>query len=142
MTTWLVPSLATGDPRLPSAGVSLSDADYVTDKGFAGARWHQRWRELFHVHCFVCPPPHHRTDPEKYSRWPRAWYRICASWRQVIESVHDKLLNFCRLGRERPHDLSGFAARLSAKIALHNFCIFLNWQNGHDSLAFADLIAW
>jgi hypothetical protein len=33
-------------------------------------------------------------------------------------------------------------ARLSAKVALHNFCLWLNDHLGRPLLAFADLIAW
>jgi hypothetical protein len=56
--------------------------------------------------------------------------------------VYEKLWHTFRLDRERPHDLSGFQARLAAKIALHNFCIWLNKQLGRPRLAFADLVAW
>jgi hypothetical protein len=38
--------------------------------------------------------------------------------------------------------LKGFQARLAAKVALHNFCIWLNEQLGRPRLAFAELIAW
>jgi len=31
---------------------------------------------------------------------------------------------------------------LAAKVALHNFCIWLNRQLGRPDLAFADLIDW
>jgi hypothetical protein len=31
---------------------------------------------------------------------------------------------------------------LAAKMALHNFCIWLNAQLGRPRLAFADLVAW
>jgi len=62
--------------------------------------------------------------------------------RQIVETVYDKLQNTFRLGRERPHDLSGFQARLAAKVALHNFCIWLNQQLGRERLAFADLLDW
>jgi hypothetical protein len=43
---------------------------------------------------------------------------------------------------QHPHDLTGLQARLAAKAALHNFCLWLNAQLGRDRLAFADLIAW
>jgi len=33
-------------------------------------------------------------------------------------------------------------ARLAAKIALHNFCIWLNEQLGQPRLAFTDLVDW
>jgi hypothetical protein len=60
--------------------------------------------------------------------------------RQSVETVYDKLFPTVRLDRERPHDLSGFRARLAAKIALHNFCIWVNEQLGRPRLAFTDLV--
>ncbi|MFO1431625.1 MAG: hypothetical protein U1F76_16035 [Candidatus Competibacteraceae bacterium] len=65
-----------------------------------------------------------------------------AGLRQIVATVNGCLHHGFRLNRERPHDLSGFAARLSAKVALHNFCICFNEQLGHPHLAFADLIEW
>jgi ABC-type lipoprotein export system ATPase subunit len=53
--------------------------------------------------------------------------RWAASIRQVVETVYDKLHNIFGLRRERPHDdLAGLRARLAARVALHNFCIWLN----------------
>jgi hypothetical protein len=60
----------------------------------------------------------------------------------MIETVYDKLSHTFRLDRERPHDLKGFQARLAAKSAWHNFCIWLNAQLGRPRLAFEDLVAW
>jgi hypothetical protein len=62
--------------------------------------------------------------------------------RRIVETVHEKILNVFRLGTERPHTLGGFNARLTAKEALYNFCIWLNKQMGRHPLEFADLIAW
>jgi 2-polyprenyl-6-methoxyphenol hydroxylase-like FAD-dependent oxidoreductase len=45
------------------------------------------------------------------------------------------LLNTFRLARERPHALDGLQARLAAKVALHNFCLWLNVQLGREPLA-------
>ena len=44
-----------------------------------------------------------------------------------------------RLDRERPHLLQGVRTRLAAKVALHNFCIWLNCQLDRPNMAFADL---
>jgi hypothetical protein len=88
----------------------------------------------------VITPPNPATRRER--PWSRAERRWPASLRQVIESVYDKLLNMFRLGRERPHHLTGFRARLAAKVALHNFCLWLNHLFGRDPLAFADLLEW
>jgi len=65
-----------------------------------------------------------------------------AGVRQMVETVYEKLHHTFRLDRERSHDLSGFQARLAAKIALHNFCMWLNEQLGRPRLAFMDLVDW
>jgi hypothetical protein len=58
------------------------------------------------------------------------------------ELIYDKLFNAFGLWRERPHELSGLRARLAARVALHNFCIWLNDRLGCPRLAFADLLGW
>ncbi len=123
-------------PRLPSAG-QVAGGAYVADKGFAGARPQQRWQTQQQVE--VVSPPHQTSKRE---RWPKALRRWLAGIRQIIETVNDKLLNTFRLARERPHDLTGFQARLAAKVTLHNFCIWLNLHLGRAPLAFADLLEW
>ena len=75
-------------------------------------------------------------------RWSKAWRSFLAGLRQIIETISGKLLNTFRLARERPHALDGFQARLVAKVALHNFCIWLNLHLGREPLAFADLLDW
>jgi hypothetical protein len=65
-----------------------------------------------------------------------------AGIRQIVETVDDTLFHPFRLDQERPHELSGFWARLAAKIALLNFCIWLNEQLGRPLLAFTDLVDW
>jgi hypothetical protein len=75
-------------------------------------------------------------------RWSENWRRWLAGLRQIIETIYDKLLNTFRMARERPHALDGFQARLAAKVALHNFCIWLKGHLGREWLAFADLLHW
>jgi hypothetical protein len=123
------------NPRLTSVG-SATLRPYVADKGFAGRDNHARWHTLYQAQ--VITPPTRRS---RYP-WPKALRRWLASIRQIVETVYDKLHNALRLGRERPHDLTGFQARLAAKVALYNFCIWLNQQLGRPNLAFADLIDW
>lgn len=114
-----------------------SKVPYVADTGFEGRANHKRWREWYGAEV-ICPPhPYTRSR-----RWGRAMRRWLSSVRQIVESVYDKLHNFLRLQRERPHDMGGFAARLAAKVGLHNFCIWLNTQLGRPHLAFADLWDW
>jgi hypothetical protein len=115
---------------------SQAQGVYLADKGFAGEEPHRRWRERYGAH--VITAPHARSK----KTWSKAWRRWLASLRQVVETLYDKLLNTFRLARERPHDLTGFQARLAAKVALHNFCLWLNRQLGREPLAFAELLEW
>lgn len=122
-------------PRLPSAGLP-AHGSYVADKGFAGENPRRQFQEHYQVD--LVTPPHQKSK----QRWPKALRRWLASLRQMIETVNDKLLNTFRLARERPHDLTGFQARLAAKVALHNFCLWLNLQLDRPPLAFAELLEW
>lgn len=124
------------DPSLPTAGTGARLKYYVVDKGFSGPKRKRFWKERYGVN--VVGAPHKGHGPS----WPAEWERWLARIRQIVETVHDRLLNFFRLARERPHSISGFQARLSAKIALHNFCIWLNRSLGRESLRFADLLGW
>lgn len=109
---------------------------YVADKGFEGVQAHKRWQKLYGAQVFT-PPRRNSLTP-----WPKQMRRWLGSIRQIVETVYDKLHNTFRLYRERPHNLTGFQARLAAKIALHNFCIWLNVKYGRPRLAFADLLDW
>jgi Transposase DDE domain len=124
------------NPRLPSVG-SPAAGPYVTDKGFEGEENHRRWLDLYGVR-IICPPK--RNSCKRI--WPKRLRRWVASIRQIIESVYEKLFNVFGLWRERPHELSGLGARLAARVALHNFCMWLNEQFGRPRLAFADLLGW
>ena len=93
----------------------------MADKGFAGARPHQRWKEQMQVE--MVTPPHQTSQRE---RWPKALRRWLASIRQIIETVNDKLLNTFRLARERPQDLTGLQARLAHGLR-NEMSIFLKW---------------
>lgn len=121
--------------RLPGVGREAG-VPYVMDKGFEGKAWHERWRLAFRATVIV-PPKRTAKQP-----WPKPVRRFVAGVRQIVETVNDKLHNCFRLGRDRPHDLTGFQARLAAKVALHNFCIWLNQSLGRPALAFADLVDW
>jgi hypothetical protein len=59
-----------------------------------------------------------------------------------VETGHDRLLSTFRLAQDRPHLLRGLHARLAARVALHNLCLWINVQAGRPPLAFADLIDW
>lgn len=125
-------------PAVPTVG-RPAKGYYITDAGFAGEPNHQQWRTLYGARV-VCDLQ--RRSKEEPHRLPKAWRRWLARMRQIVETVNAKLLSVFRLEHERPHDLSGFQARLAAKMALHNFCIWLNRQFDRPNLAFADLIDW
>lgn len=127
------------DPRLACVGQEVGGGYYVLDRGFSGAKLHQRWCRDYGGVRIVCAP---QKDNQGRQRWPKEWRTWLVSLRQIIESVHEKLLCAFRLERERPHGLRGFFARLSAKVAMHNFCIYLNKVLGRQPLEFAELIDW
>jgi hypothetical protein len=124
------------NPRLPSAG-PMACVPYVADKGFEGAENHRRWLECYGAE--VIHPPKRNSKKRSWSKRLRRWV---AGLRQIVESIYDKLVNTFGLWRERPHELEGLRARLAARVALHNFCIWLNDQLGRPRLAFADLLGW
>jgi hypothetical protein len=124
------------NPRLRNAGSASSVPYYVVDKGFEGADNHRRWSECYGAD-LICPPKRNARQV-----WPKRLRRWVAGIRQIVEGVYDKLFNTFGLWRERPHELSGLRARLAARVALHNFCIWLNEQLGRPRLAFADLLGW
>lgn len=124
-------------PQTALCGVGAqSVAPYVTDKGFEGERWHQHWAQSYGADV-ICLPKRDVRPP-----WPRRLRRFVARIRQIVETVNEKLHYAFRLSRERPHALSGAQARVAAKAALHNFCIWLNRQLHRPGLAFADLVDW
>jgi hypothetical protein len=123
--------------RLGSVGPpASSEPYYVVDKGFEGAENHRRWFEHYGAQ-LICPPKRNAREV-----WPKRLRRWVAGIRQIIETVYEKLFNAFGLWEERPHELGGLRARLAARVALHNFCIWLNVQLGRPRLAFADLLGW
>jgi Transposase DDE domain len=121
---------------LLTTGKPAATGVYVADKGFEGAANQQRWRSDYQVEVIVPP---RRTSRRPWSSEERKWF---AGVRQMVETVFGKLHGEFGLEDERPHELGGMAARLAAKVGLHNFCIWLNRQLGRADLAFADLLAW
>lgn len=112
---------------------------YLADGGFWGpVRWQPHWRHDYHSP--VLAPPQKET--RYYAFWSRQTRRWLASHRQIIETVHGHLFLIFGLATERPHSCTGFAARLAAKIGLHNFCLLLNQRLGRPLLSVADLIEW
>jgi len=126
--------------RYPHSGLASVGAPaygpYVVDKGFEGHANQQTWWRAYGAQV-ICPPKRNSRAP-----WPKRLRRWLAGVRQIVETVYEKLWHTFRLDRERPHDLSGFQARVAAKMALHNFCIWFNGQLGRPLLAFTDLVDW
>ena len=122
-------------PGLASVGAP-AQSPYVVDKGFEGQANQRTWWTTYGAQV-ICPPKRHSKTP-----WPKPLRRWLAGVRQMVETVHAKLQHTFRLDRERPHTLSGLQARLAAKMALHNFCMWLNEQLGRPRLAFTDLVDW
>ncbi len=124
-------------PALPEVGAPAGGV-YVADTGFEGDdRWHL-WAGTYGAEV-VCPP---KPTYTRSRRWPKALRRAHAARRQIIETVTNRLLDTFGLEHERPHALDGVRARLAAKAALHNFCLWLNVQLGRSPTAVADLIDW
>ena len=125
-------------PRLPEVGQPVAAGLYLADTGFEGQRWQPHWRHDYAA-LVLTPPKAHQPFPVA---WPPGLRRAFAGWRQIVETVHAKLLGVFRLASERPHTLAGLRARLAAMVALHNFCCWLNRRLGRPLLAFADLLDW
>jgi hypothetical protein len=121
--------------RLLSAGRSVDDC-YIADTGFAGQHIRRRWVRTYGAVVITQP------EQRRPHRWPKRLRRWLASLREIVETVHDRLLEAFRLEHERPHVLRGVQARLAAKVGLHNFCCWLNRQVGRPPLAVADLVDW
>jgi hypothetical protein len=124
----------TPHPRLTSVGAPALGV-YVTARGFEGRKRHPPWQDAYGA-VVLCAPQRNRRPP-----WPRPWRRWLAGLGQLVETVNSSLQQGFRLDRERPHTLAGFPVRLAAKMALHNFCLWLNQQLGRPLLALMDLVA-
>jgi hypothetical protein len=123
------------EPALTSVGAATGEV-YLADMGFSGKDCQARWRAWYGAIVRSSPPTHAKAV------WSKRGRRARARIRQIIESVFRRLLHDFRLEHERPHTLSGFLARLAAKMGLHHACIAFNRQHGQPDLAIADLIAW
>jgi hypothetical protein len=119
-------------PRVPSIGDPARGV-YVADKGFPGRRWQPHWQQQYQATVIAQP---------QQTPWPRPARKWLAHLRQIVETVFEKLNNVFGLGHERPHQLDGLQMRLAARVALHNFCIWINRQLNRPPLATADLLAW
>ncbi len=121
------------NPALPSVG-RFTYAYYLADNGFEGLANAHHWNEDYRAMVLAAPAF------SKAELYPKSWQRWLKGLRQVVETVYDKLENWLGLGRDRNHALSGLHVRFAAKVALHNFLIFLNLSSNRPPLAFADLL--
>ena len=126
---------AAPDARLPEVGHQHGQV-YLADSGFAGTACQQRWADDYGVR--VLAPP----QPDSARRWPPEERQAFATLRQPIESIFQRLLDWFRLGSERPHQLAGLRTRLAAKCALNNFCILYNLRHDRPPLKIADILEW
>ena len=122
-------------PGLASVGAP-APSPYVVDQGLEGQANQRTWWTTYGAQV-ICPPKRNSKPP-----WPKPRRRWLAGVRQMVETVHDKLQHTFRRDRERPHALRGLQARVAAKMALHNFCLWWNEQLGRPRLAFTDVVAW
>jgi hypothetical protein len=127
----------TPQAAVPEVGRAASGV-YVADTGFEGAAWWHRWATCYRAP--VITPPN--VTQTRARCWSPALRRAHAGWRQIVETVNDRLLESFGLEHERPPALDGLRARLAAQVGLHTFCLGLNGQLGRPPLAFADLIDW
>lgn len=126
---------AVPDPRLGSPGRPASGV-YLADTGFGGRAAAARWATAYRARVVSPPQSNSRLH------WSDGARRWLARHRQVIETVCRRLLTPFRLDRDRPHTVEGFQARLAAKVALHNCCIWLNRLAGRPDLALVETYAW
>ena len=126
----------TPQPRLPEVGHPVADGLYLADSGYEGRRWHTHWEQDYAATVIVRPKA---TDPHP---WSPAFRRSFAGLRQIVETVHARLLDTFGLGLLRPHSPVGLRAHLAAKLVAYNVALWLNLQWHRPLLAFADLLDW
>ena len=116
-----------------TAAAGAPEVFSATDTGVEGADAHARWAALYGVRV-ICPPKRSAAPRRPGSRpkqqWPGRWRRWLAGLRPIVATGFATLQPPCRLLDERPHDLTGFLARLAANLALHNCCLSLHCTLG------------
>jgi hypothetical protein len=121
--------------QVRSVGRAAS-GEYLADTGFSGRELQTRWAET--LDAVVVAPP----QPARADHWPKAWRRIHAHLRQIVETVIDCLQRRYRLVDDRPRTLGGWFSRVAANVAMHNALIAWNRQIGRPDLAAAEVIGW
>jgi hypothetical protein len=129
------------NPRLIRVGSAFFCGPYVADKGFEGAENHRQPSPLARS-LRSGGNPSAQAQLQKAKLVQASEEVGCRDTSDCIETVYNKLFNTFGLWGERPHEIEGLRARLAARVALHNFCIWLNDQLGRPRLKFADLMGW
>lgn len=121
--------------QVPSVGRAAS-GEYLADGGFAGQEAHALWAET--ANAVVVTPP----TSQQPIQWPKAWRRIHAHLRQIVETVIDRLQHRFRLIHDRPQTLGGWFSRVAAAVAMHNAFIAWNRQHDRPDLTVAAVLGW
>jgi hypothetical protein len=127
------------DPGAPSVG-SAATGPYVTDKGFEGEERTIGAGSISTERASSARPDETGAKGE----WPK---RLSGVGRRASapdrgETVYEKLHDAFGLRGERAHELQGLRARLAARVALHNFCMWLNEHLGRSRPSFVDSLGW
>lgn len=129
--------------RLPEVGTPVAaDGIYLADTGFEGRDWHAMWDHVDAATVICRPKARDTRRGAARHAWTRAERRAFAGLREIVETVHARLLDTFGLDRWRPHSLRGLRAHLAAKAAAFNVACWLNLRWGRPLMAFADLIDW
>jgi len=121
--------------QIRSVGRAAS-GEYLADSGVAGREAQARWAEA--LDAVVIAPP--KTDSA--ARWSKAWRRIHAHQRQIVETVIACLQQRYRLIDDRLRTLGGWLTRVAATVAMHTALIAWNRPTGNLDLAYAEVIGW
>lgn len=113
-------------PLGPRPGVGEpSPVMAIADLNYAGAAWSRHWRRDYGAAVF--------TEAE-YRALATQDRRRAARWlhglRQTVETAFNLLVGSLGLKYPRARTLSGLYARLGAKVAAHNFILFVNHLTG------------
>ncbi len=103
---------------------SHEDLVVFGDKGYISAPLVAALREERRV-TLVTPLRSNQKPP----RDP-AFIRTLNGFRQIIETVNDKLADQLRIGRNHAHTFAGLRARLESKLTAHTICLYINRMAG------------
>jgi hypothetical protein len=132
---------ANPDRRLLSVGAAFSGIYVAYSRALRELKTTGVGRSATELRSSILPSATLKS-PGPSKPWSKRLRQWVASLRQIVETVYEKLFNAFGLWRERPHEIGGLRARLAARVALHNFCIWLNDHLGRPPLKFADLMGW